>query len=524
MAASASLKKPAYPKKVTKVEQRWRTLLLWVGVPTVLALIIALYPSFSERMKGKKVDLSDAKTELKKVTKDLEDANVRLERARAEQEERLAEVWGDIYGSLWQPTEQELFDFKGNMSEPSDVSNGVLVYVYATSCIYCKNFAMQLLKHNEQLRAYTPEVTALLSNATKDAAREIKHRVSFNQTMEEKRDSQLLMDNVRVAALNIENVTTEFRTKHNIERFPTLMFMQSKDTFYSQDEELPILNDGVNRLVSWLRRLQYEQAETALKGKMSVLQSIDEVEAHTTKEMLLNAGGSAGALFSVSKAMRSLFDDVAAGKEADEVENAEADVKKWKRHTAFIENEELEETSERDTPYYITRYVTPFNAPQIDNDTTVAEVQKFWHTDYRPTRRYFKKEEVQGAAEQVFSFMKKAQFPSFSRIFPEAIDRHLKVFPALLVVNQAVTDSAELDTLHYLFETFEYGLQTVYMDPYDAPDEAKKWFGFDWKKASQRKVVLFSNKKGHKEYSGKLADAQALTDFVVETLTAWHSK
>lgn len=268
--------------------------------------------------------------------------------------------------------------------------------------------------------------------------------------------------------------------------------------------------------------MQYEQAEAATKEPMALLKSIEDVEAHTTKEMLLNAGGSAGTLFSVSKALRPLFDETS--KTDDDVDSPLDDVKKWKRHTAFIEGEELEETSEKDTPYYITRYVTPYNAPSIDNETTVAEVQKFWHTYNQPTRRYFKKEEMLGSAEQVFSFMQKAQFPSFSRIFPEAMDRHLKIFPALIVVNQPVADPKELETFHHIFETFEYGLQSVYMDPYDAPDEAKKWFGFDWKKASQRKVVLFSNKKGHKEFEGDLADSQALTNFVVETLTAWHSK
>ena len=40
--------------------------------------------------------------------------------------------------------------------------------------------------------------------------------------------------------------------------------------------------------------------------------------------------------------------------------------------------------------------------------------------------KYFDASSVQGNADEVFRFMKFAQFPSFSRLFPEAFDRHLK--------------------------------------------------------------------------------------------------
>jgi len=97
----------------------------------------------------------------------------------------------------------------------------------------------------------------------------------------------------------------------------------------------------------------------------------------------------------------------------------------------------------------------------------------------------------------------------------------MKIFPAVLVVNKPVDDPAELDTLCTLFETFEHALQIGWMDPYDAPEETKKWFGFNWKTAEKKtEVSLFVGKKGHKTYEGRLSDADAITNFVVESLTA----
>lgn len=63
--------------------------------------------------------------------------------------------------------------------------------------------------------------------------------------------------------------------------------------------------------------------------------------------------------------------------------------------------------------------------------------------------KYFDASSISGNADELFRFMKFAQFPSFSRLFPESFDRHLKIYPTMLVANQPITDQKELDTMAY---------------------------------------------------------------------------
>lgn len=62
----------------------------------------------------------------------------------------------------------------------------------------------------------------------------------------------------------------------------------------------------------------------------------------------------------------------------------------------------------------------------------------------------------------------------------------------------------------------------MYVDPTDAPEECKKWFGFNAKTSKEtREISLFAKKQGHVKFAGDLADPDALTNFIVETLTKW---
>ena len=67
----------------------------------------------------------------------------------------MAGAWDKVYGTFWNATETDLVAYKEKQvadGVPQTVENSVLVFVYAGYCVYCKNFAMQILNHFEKSR------------------------------------------------------------------------------------------------------------------------------------------------------------------------------------------------------------------------------------------------------------------------------------------------------------------------------------------------------------------------------------
>lgn len=248
--SSAALKKPAYPKRTSSLVKKYRSLALYVAVPLVGVLGVAFWPQIAGFTGLETKGFAKKQRDLERQQKKIAALEKKAEELKAKKEKLMSGMWDQVYGTFWSANETELVEYKKKQvadGVAQTVDNSVLLFVYAGYCVYCKNFAMQLMNHFELSRPI--DLDALNATDMAEVAalpdaklKSLQHAQSFNLTDAQKFE-QTLFANVKVAALDADKLSEEFRKEHKIERFPTLLLMKDEKTFVPH-EDIPIVNDG----------------------------------------------------------------------------------------------------------------------------------------------------------------------------------------------------------------------------------------------------------------------------------------